>query len=74
MDMYQAMSAMQNPQGTMMNYMMQGMIAQHPDIWQECQNKFSGKTRRQQVSALRELYKSKGMDLDAVARQYGVRI
>lgn len=32
MDMFQAMNAMQNPQGVMMQYAMQGMIAQHPDV------------------------------------------
>ena len=74
MDVYQAMNAMQNPQGALMQYAMQGMIAQHPAQWQQAQQMFAGKTKSEQLKALRKLYKEKGMDLDAVARQYGVQI
>ena len=74
MDMYQAMNAMQNPQGTLMQYAMQGMIAQHPEQWQQTQQMFAGKTKSEQLKALRKLYKEKGMDLDSVAKQYGVQI
>lgn len=34
MDIAQAMNAMQNPQGMLMQYAVQGMIAQHPTEWQ----------------------------------------
>lgn len=74
MDMFQAMNAMQNPQGTMMQYAMQGMIAQHPEQWQQAQNMFNGKDYKQQISELKKLYKSKGMDLDAVAKQWGITL
>lgn len=74
MDMYQAMSAMQNPQGALLQYAMQGMIAQHPEQWQQTQQMFAGKSKSEQLKALRKLYKEKGMDLDSVARQYGVQI
>lgn len=74
MDMFGAMNAMQNPQGTLMQYALQGMIAQHPTEWQKCQEMFAGKNRRQQVSELRKLYKERGMDLDAMAKQYGVQL
>ena len=74
MDMYQAMNAMQNPQGALMQYAMQGMIAQHPEQWQQTQQMFAGKTKSEQLKALRKLYKEKGMDLDSVAKQYGVQI
>lgn len=74
MDMFQAVNAMQNPQGTMMQYAIQGMIAQHPDMWQKAQEQFNGKNHDEQVSQLRELYKSKGMNLDAVAKQWGIQI
>ena len=33
-----------------------------------------GKNRREQVSALRKLYKERGMDLDNVAKQWGIQI
>lgn len=74
MDIAQAMGAMQNPQSTLMQYAVQGMIAQHPTEWQKCQQMFAGKNRRQQISELRKLYKEHGMDLDATARQYGVQL
>lgn len=74
MDMFQAVNAMQNPQGTMMQYAMQGIIAQHPDMWQKAQEQFNGKNHDEQVNQLRELYKSKGMNLDAVAKQWGIQI
>lgn len=74
MDMYQAINAMQNPQGALLQYAMQGMIAQHPEQWQQTQQMFAGKSKSEQLKALRKLYKEKGMDLDSVAKQYGVQI
>ncbi len=74
MDMYAAMNAMQNPQGTMMQYAIQGMIAQHPDMWQQAQEMFANKNKKQQIAALRNLYKQKGMDLDAIAKQWGITL
>ena len=74
MDVYGAMNAMQNPQGVMMNYAMQGMIAQHPDQWKQAQEMFGGTNRGEQMKALRKLYKDRGMDLDSIARQWGIQI
>ena len=74
MDILKAMNAVQNPQATLMQYAMQGMIAQHPEQWQQAQQMFAGKTKAEQLKALRKLYKERGMDLDAVAKQYGVQI
>lgn len=74
MDMFQAMNAVQNPQATLMQYAMQGMIAQHPDKWQQAQQMFAGKSKSEQLKALRKLYKERGMDLNSVAKQYGVQI
>ena len=74
MDMFKAMNAVQNPQATIMQYAMQGMIAQHPEQWQQAQQMFAGKTKSEQLKTLRKLYKERGMDLGAVARQYGVQI
>ena len=74
MDMFKAMNAVQNPQATIMQYAMQGMIAQHPEQWQQSQQMFAGKTKSEQLKTLRKLYKERGMDLDAVAKQYGVQI
>jgi len=70
MNMNAFMHAMQNPQ----QYLMQQMVAAHPTEWQKCQDMFKDKSREQQVTALRELYKSKGMDLESIARQYGVQL
>lgn len=74
MDMFKAMNAVQNPQATIMQYAMQGMIAQHPEQWQQAQQMFAGKTKSEQLKTLRKLYKERCMDLDAVAKQYGVQI
>ena len=74
MDMMRAMGAMQDPQGTMMSYMMQGMIAQHPEEWKKAQEQLGGRDRGSQIEELRKLYKSRGMDLDATARQWGIRL
>jgi len=74
MDVYQAMNAVQNPQAALMQYVMQGMIAQHPEQWQQAQEMFAGKSKSEQLKVLRKIYKDRGMDLDAVAKQYGVKI
>lgn len=74
MDMFNAINAIQNPQATMLQYAVQGMIAQHPDEWQKCQQMFADKNKKQQISTLRNLYKQKGMDLDSVAKQWGISI
>ena len=68
------MGAMQNPQQYMIQYAMQGMIAQHPEQWKQAQNMFNGKDHKQQISELKKLYKSKGMNLDAVAKQWGITL
>lgn len=74
MDILKAMGAMQNPQGVVLQYAIQGMIAQHPNEWQQAQNMFAGKSKSEQLKTLRKLYKERGMDLDTVAKQYGVQI
>ena len=73
-DMFGAMQAVQNHQMTMMQYTMQGMIQQHPKEWEQCQQMFGGKSRNEQIKALRKLYREKGADLDAVARQWGIQL
>ncbi len=70
MDMMQAMKVMQNPQ----QYVMEQLAKQNPGVMQQCQSMLSGKNHRQQVQALRSLYKQKGMDLDAVAKQWGIQL
>ena len=64
----------QNPQGFMNESMVQQLIRENPQVWQQAQQMFAGKNHKQQVSALRQLYRQKGMDLDSVARQYGVQL
>lgn len=70
MDMMQAMRVMQNPQ----QYVMEQLAKQNPEIMQRCQSMFTGKSHKQQVQALRNLYKQKGMDLDTVAKQWGIQL
>lgn len=70
MNMMQAMSTIQNPQ----QYVMEQLAKQNPIIMQKCQEMFTGKSHKQQVSALRNLYKQKGMDLDAIAKQWGIQL
>lgn len=74
MNVMSMMNAMQNPQAAVMQYAMQGMIAQNPQQWQQAQQMFTGKSQKQQLNELRRLYKEKGMDLDATARQWGIQI
>lgn len=70
MDMMQVMKVMQNPQ----QYVMEQLAKQNPGIMQQCQNMFTGKNHKQQVQVLRNLYKQKGMNLDAVAKQWGIQL
>lgn len=70
MDMMQAMRVMQNPQ----QYVMEQLAKQNPQVMQQCQNMFTGKNHKQQVQTLRNLYKQKGMDLDTVAKQWGIKL
>lgn len=74
MDMFSMMQAVQNPRQVIMQAMFQSMASAHPNEWAQCQKMFQGKTREQQVSELRALYKSKNMDLDSMAKQYGVAL
>lgn len=74
MDVFQAMNTMQNPQAVLRQYAIQGMIAQHPNEWQQAQKMFADKNKKQQLGTLRNLYKQKGMDLDSVAKQWGIQL
>ena len=68
------LSAVQNPQGYMTDQMFRQLIRENPDKWNQAQRMFAGKTHKQQVAELKKLYQSKGMDLDAMAKQYGVQL
>lgn len=68
------MQAMSNPQAYVMQQFANQMIKEHPNEWQQCQKMFANKNHKQQVNELRKLYQSKGMNLDSVARQYGVAL
>lgn len=65
---------MTNPQGFVMQQAMQNMIRENPQQWGQVQNMFNGKSQQEQMSALQELYKSKGLDLNATAKQWGIQI
>lgn len=68
------LKALENPQQMLSQQMMQQLIRENPDKWAAAQRMFQGKNHKQRVSALRDLYRSKGMDLDAVAKQYGITL
>ena len=68
------MQMLQNPQQVLSEQMAAQLIRENPKQWQQAQGMFANKNHEQQVAALRELYKSRGMNLDAVARQYGVQL
>lgn len=68
------MQLLQNPQQVLSEQMAAQLIRENPKQWQQAQGMFANKNHEQQVAALRELYKSKGMNLDAVAKQYGVQL
>ena len=71
MNMTQMFRAMQgNPQ----QFVMQQLIKENPQQWQQAQQMFNGKSHEEQVATLRELYEKQGMDLDATAKQYGVQL
>lgn len=74
MNMTSFMNAMQNPQQYVMQQFANQMIVEHPAEWQQCQEMFKDKNRKQQIAELRKLYKQRGMDLDFIARQYGVQL
>ena len=68
------MQLLQNPQQVLSEQMAAQLIRENPRQWQQAQGMFANKNHEQQVAALRDLYKSKGMNLDAVAKQYGVQL
>ena len=74
MDAFNMMAALQNPQMYAMQCMMNQMVQQNPQQWEQAQQMMGGKDRRSQLSELKKLYKSRGLDLDATARQYGINI
>lgn len=74
MNLTDMINAMKNPSGFVMQQFMQRAIAEHPEQWQQCQQMFQGKSRKQQLNELAKLYKSKGMDLNTTARQYGIQL
>lgn len=70
MDLKSMMMVMQNPQA----YIMNELARQNPEALKQCQSMFAGKSYKQQVSALKQFYKNKGMDLEATASQWGVKL
>lgn len=74
MDLTALMQAIQNPQRYILNQFASQMIKEHPQEWNQCQQMFGSKNRKQQLAELRKLYASKGMDLDSTAKQYGVQL
>lgn len=74
MNLTEMMQAMSNPQGYIFNMFAGQLIKEHPDEWQKAQGLVQGRSRKAQIAELSKLYKSKGMDLEATARQFGVHL
>jgi len=74
MDFTSFMQAMSNPQGYIFNMFAGQLIKEHPDEWQKAQGLVQGKSHKAQIAELSKLYKSKGMNLEATARQFGVQL
>ena len=74
MNMTQMIGAMQNPQLFAMQQMMQQMIRENPQQWNAAKQMFEGKNQKQQRTVLEKLYKERGLDLNAVASQWGIQI
>ena len=73
-NMTQMMGLLQNPQRVLSEQMAAQLVRENPKQWQQAQQMFNGLNHEQQVQALRDLYKQKGMDLDTMAKQYGVAL
>lgn len=74
MDFTKMMQAMSNPQGYIFNMFAGQIIKEHPAEWKQAQDMFQGKSRKQQIAELSKLYKSRGMNLEQTAKQYGVQL
>lgn len=74
MNTAQMFNAAMNPQQFIMQQAMQNMIRENPSQWQQAQQMFNGKSPQQQRIELEQLYKSKGMDLQSVASQWGIQL
>lgn len=48
--------------------------AEHPEDYRKCQDMLGGKSREQQVCALRKMAKRSNIDLDQLAMQYGIAL
>lgn len=72
--LYNMLGAIQNPREYVSQQMFQQLIRENPDKWNAAQQMFAGKNHKQQVAELRKLYQSKGINLDIVAKQYGIVI
>ena len=68
------LNMLQDPSMYVLQMGMQQLIKENPEAWQQAQQMFEGKSHTEQVKSLRKLYKSKGMDLDATAKRYGVML
>lgn len=57
-----------------MNPLIQMVLNAYPQQWQQAQRMFGNGNGNHddKLKALRDLYKQKGMDLDATAKQYGI--
>ena len=70
--MTQMMQMMQNPQTYAMQHMMNQLINENPQQWQQTNKLFAGKNRQQQMATLEQLYQERGMNLKNVAAQWGI--
>ena len=72
--MYPYASYMKSPQSRMLQAQMEVMKFMNPCQYQALMGEFEGKDRESCVARLREMAKDRGIDLDKLAEQYGIRL
>ena len=72
--MYPYSSYMSSPQMVMLQAQMEAMKFMNPCQFKALVGEFEGKDRESCVARLREIANDRGIDLDKLASQYGIRL
>lgn len=65
---------MQNPMSAVQNQMLQKMQRQNPQMFQNVQQMISGKSEAQLKTMAENIAKDRGLNLNEVAGQFGIRL
>ena len=72
--MYPYVNYMKSPQARMLQAQMEVMRFMNPCQFDALVGEFQGKDREACVARLREMARERGVDLDRMARQYGISL